>query len=180
MAVDWIDDVLAFWFEELAPEAWFKRSDAVDQQIREQFSDLYERMARDGVAPAAAREALAAVIVLDQFPRNMFRGTARAFASDPAARAISRAAIDAGFDRQLDKHGRLFIYLPLEHSEDLADQRRSVALIGALGDPRLTEFADAHHRIIARFGRFPHRNAALARRSSPEEIVFLTEPGSSF
>lgn len=182
MSGAWVDDVLSFWFTELAPEAWFKRSDTVDKQISERFLGAYERLVggSGGLTPRDAQEALAAVIVLDQFPRNMFRGTAQAFATDAAARAICKAAIAAGFDQQLATDGRLFLYLPLEHSEDPGDQQRSVALIGALGDPRLTEFAVAHQRIIERFGRFPHRNAALGRASTADELAFLQEPGSSF
>lgn len=183
MSGDWIEDVLSFWFTELQPEAWFKRSDVTDQKIRDRFMSVYERLADSGAAPFTprdGREALAAVIVLDQFPRNMFRGTARAFATDAVARAISKSAISGGFDREFDTNGRLFLYLPLEHSEDLTDQQQSVALIGALGDQRLAEFAVAHQRIIQRFGRFPHRNVALGRASTAEEVAFLQEPGSSF
>ena len=178
----WIGEVLRFWFEELAPDAWFKRDDAVDQVIRQRFFGLLTEIAArpPDPAPATARHALATVIVLDQFARNMFRGTAAAFANDPAAIRVSKSALARGDDLTLDTYGRLFLYLPFEHSEDAADQVRSLALIGALGDPQLTGFAEAHKRIIDRFGRFPHRNQALGRLSTPEELAFLSGPNSSF
>ncbi len=179
-APPWVNAVLEFWFEELRPESWFKRDDVVDHQIRDRFGEIHSRLLREGLAPTSAHEALAAVIVLDQFSRNMFRGTARAFASDAKAHALAMTALTAGWDRELDTHCRLFLYLPFEHSENIEDQRRSVALICALGDPRLTEYAVAQERIIERFGRFPHRNTALGRTSTAAEQSFLNEPGSSF
>jgi uncharacterized protein (DUF924 family) len=124
--------------------------------------------------------ALATLIVLDQFSRNMFRGSAKAFAADGSALALPRAAVDAGLDRQLDTEARLFIYLPFEHSEDLRDQTRSVELIAALDNPEWDRYAIAHRDIIERFGRFPHRNEALGRASTDEETAFLEQPGSSF
>jgi uncharacterized protein (DUF924 family) len=127
-----------------------------------------------------ARTALAAIVVFDQMPRNMFRGTARAFATDPQALDIADAAVASGFDRGLTKDERLFCYLPFEHAEDSALQARCIALMSGLGDPDLIKWAEMHKAIIDRFGRFPHRNAALARPSTPEEIEFLKEPGSSF
>ncbi len=123
--------------------------------------------------------ALALVVVLDQFSRNMFRGTPRAFAGDPAALAAATVALERGFDRLLSPAERIFMYLPFEHAEDLAAQHRSLALFEAL-DPNDLEYARRHHEIIARFGRFPHRNAVLGRESTPEEIEFLKGPGSSF
>jgi uncharacterized protein (DUF924 family) len=123
--------------------------------------------------------ALALVVVLDQFSRNMFRGTPRAFAGDLAALAAAASIIERGFDRLLSAQERTFVYMPFEHAEDLAAQNRSLALFGAL-DPNDMEYARRHHEIIARFGRFPHRNAVLGRESTPEEIEFLKRPGSSF
>lgn len=122
---------------------------------------------------------LALVIVLDQFPRNMFRGTPQAFASDPLALAAARTSIDRGFDRSFSKVERTFAYLPFQHAEDLASQRRSLALFQAL-DPAQLEYARRHYEIVARFGRFPHRNAVLGRESTSEETEFLKQPGSSF
>ncbi len=178
----WVDDVIRFWLEETPPEARFKRDDALDAEIARRFSAVHAEICRRSLADATAtaRVALATVIVLDQFSRNMFRGTPRAFASDAAALETARAAVDAGLDRGLDKYGRLFLYLPFEHSEDIADQDRSVSLIAQLGDAELDRYAVAHRDIIERFGRFPHRNVALGRTSTPEEIDFLNQPGSSF
>jgi uncharacterized protein (DUF924 family) len=117
--------------------------------------------------------------VLDQFPRNMFRGTPRAFSSDPMALAAARNALERSFDRLLSPHERTFLYLPFEHAEDLAAQRRALTLFEAL-DPNDMEYARRHYEIIARFGRFPHRNAVLGRESTAEEAEFLKQPGSSF
>lgn len=122
---------------------------------------------------------LALVIVLDQFSRNMFRGAARAFSADSLALAAAAGAIERGFDRLLSPVERTFMYLPFEHAEDLAAQRRSLALFGAL-DPNDMEYVKRHYEIIARFGRFPHRNAILGRESTAEEAEFLRQPGSSF
>ena len=129
---------------------------------------------------ADADKALAAVIVCDQFPRNMFRGTPRAFATDSKALTIANAAIAKGYDAALTQSQRQFLYLPFEHAEDAASQARAVELFAPLGDAELTKYAEAHKAIIDRFGRFPHRNAVLGRVSTPEEVAFLKEPGSSF
>jgi uncharacterized protein (DUF924 family) len=123
---------------------------------------------------------LAAVIVLDQFSRNMFRGSPKAFAADPVARDIARGAVERSYDQGFDVHGRAFFYLPFEHSEHLPDQEKSVALFTPLGNESYTQYAIAHRDIIARFGRFPHRNTVLSRASTAEELEFLTQPGSSF
>ena len=129
---------------------------------------------------ADSKTALAAVIVLDQFSRNMFRGTPNAFENDAKALAIAEAAIGGGFAEALSADGRLFLYLPFEHHEGAEAQARCVELMSALGDPELTKYAQAHKDIIDRFGRFPHRNAILGRRSTEEELEFLEGPGSSF
>ena len=178
----WVGEVLDFWFRELTREQWFRRDDHVDQTILIRFRALHDSLAGQDLPPraATARHALAAVIVLDQFPRNMFRGTPRAFATDTQARAVAQAALEAGLDTPLTTNERLFLYLPLEHSEDPEDQRLAVALMSALGDAELTRYAIAHQTIIDRFGRFPHRNAILGRPSTPEEIAFLKEPDSAF
>ena len=149
--------------------------------MRGRFLPLWERAAGGGLgrwrgSPLAS---LALAIVLDQFPRNMFRGTPRAFSSDELALAVARAAVERGFDRLLSPVERTFVYLPFEHAEDLAAQRRSVALSSALSPDR-AEYARRHYEIIARFGRFPHRNAILGRESIAEEAEFLEQPGSSF
>jgi uncharacterized protein (DUF924 family) len=178
----WVEDVLAFWFEATRPEQWFAADAAFDGEVRRRFLAVHETLAaqpRDTLL-RDARTALAAIIVFDQMSRNMFRGTARAFATDPVALHIAEVALASGFDRGLTKEERLFCYLPFEHAEDSAAQARGVELILGLGDPELTKWAEAHKAIIDRFGRFPHRNAALARPSTPHEIEFLQQPGSSF
>ena len=179
---DWVGDVLKFWFEEAKPEQWFKKDAAFDQSIRRRFLALHEVLAADTSEAlfADALTALAAVIVLDQMSRNLFRNTARAFATDDQARWVAQGAIAQGFDAGLTKDERVFLYLPFEHAEDREAQERCVALMATLGDPELTKWAQAHKAIIDRFGRFPHRNLALGRTSTPEEIAFLKEPGSSF
>jgi uncharacterized protein (DUF924 family) len=182
-APPWVEEVLGYWFGTLTYAQWFKRSDAVDAEIASRFAGLVERVsgtpAEIGIA-SDPRAVLARIVVLDQFPRNIFRGTARAFATDPAALELARQAVRIGLDRPLGMQERLFVYLPFEHSEDLSDQELSVALISALGDPELTRFAARHHEIILRFGRFPHRNAILGRESTPAEMAFLKEPDSGF
>lgn len=179
---DWIGDVLRFWFDELGRKAWFAKSDAIDEAIRERFLILYEVLTTWPVEDALATpaRALATVLVLDQFPRNLFRDSAEAFASDPIAREVADAAIARGLDKDLDTDQRLFLYLPFEHSEDARDQARAVELISALGDDEYTRYAIAHKEIIDRFGRFPHRNDVLGRAPTPEEAAFLKQPGSSF
>ncbi|HEY4140091.1 MAG TPA: DUF924 family protein, partial [Pseudolabrys sp.] len=152
-------DVVAFW-REAGPKRWFEKDFAFDQEIRERFLTTHEDAA-DGKLTAwesSAEGVLALLILLDQFPRNMFRGDARSFATDPLARAVAAGALVRGFDAQVAPEMRSFFYLPFEHSEDLADQDRSVAFYKALGDADLLKWAEMHADIIRRFGRFPHRN----------------------
>jgi len=178
----WVADVLQFWFRELYREQWFKRDAAVDDRIRARFLLVHERVA--GMPEAAllsdAHSALAAVIVLDQFSRNMFRGTPRAFASDTKALALAEAALAKGLAASMSKDEQLFLYLPFEHSETNEAQMRCVELMSSLADTELTRYAQAHCDIIQRFGRFPHRNEILGRTSTAEEVEFLKQPGSSF
>jgi uncharacterized protein (DUF924 family) len=189
--------VLDFWFgpsddpghTQTRPQ-WFRKDDAFDAAIVQRFGPLIERALIGGIddwigLPLAPLPALARVIVLDQFTRNSFRGTARAFAGDAMALQTARALVASGGDRQLSGVQRQFCYLPFEHAEDLAHQRTSVQLFEQLGrdEPALaglTEWAQRHLDIVARFGRFPHRNAALGRTSTSDEIGFLQQPGSSF
>jgi uncharacterized protein (DUF924 family) len=179
---EWVPEVLGFWFKETRPSQWFEKDEGFDAEVRQRFLPLHETIAGQPVAALLTdeRTALAAVIVFDQMPRNMFRGTARAFATDGKALKIAEEAVGLGFDRGLTKDGRMFLYLPFEHAESQAAQARSVALITGLGDPELVRWAEAHKAIIDRFGRFPHRNSALGRPSTPEETEFLKQPGSSF
>ncbi|AMN45697.1 hypothetical protein ACG33_00955 [Steroidobacter denitrificans] len=171
---DWCDEVLSFWFQELDSSMWFKKDERVDAMIRMRFLTLYERVAQPGGVPLEdARSHLAAVLVLDQMPRNMFRGSPRAYARDSQALAIAQQAIAAGLDMQLERQQRFFLYMPFQHSEDPGVQARSVELFTALGDANGLDYARQHREIIERFGRFPHRNAVLGRQSSPEELRFM-------
>jgi uncharacterized protein (DUF924 family) len=177
----WVGEVIRFWFEELTESHWFLRSDDIDAQIRKRFLALHEQLvANDGCSVAAPRPLLAAVIVLDQFSRNLFRGTPRAFAADSIARRLARTAIEHGYDAAMTKQERLFVYLPFEHSENREDQALSLQLFERIGDAEWTRYAVAHKEIIDRFGRFPHRNVALNRSSTADEIALLKEPMGSF
>ncbi len=171
-------EVVTFW-QAAGPDRWFTKDDVFDKEIRERFFDTYEAAAAGKLSDweQSAQGALALLILLDQFPRNMFRADARAFATDPLARAITAGAIVRGFDSQVPKGLRGFFYLPFEHSEDLADQERCIALNKAIGDAENLKWAEIHADIIRRFGRFPHRNAALGRTTTPEEQAFLDGGG---
>jgi len=172
----WVPEVLHFWFEELSQQQWFRRDAAVDERIRARFGALHEQLvAQEDPAVSSPASALATVLVLDQFSRNLYRDDARAYAADPVARRVARAALALGYDRDLDAWQRIFFYLPFEHSEDRDDQRLAVELTEGTGDPELVRYARQHHDVIERFGRFPHRNAALGRSSTPEEIEFLKD-----
>jgi uncharacterized protein (DUF924 family) len=178
----WVGDVIHFWFEELGEAHWFTKSDKTDAQIRDRFVLLHEQLVEhDGLGVSAPRSILAAVIVLDQFSRNLFRADVRAFSADPIARRLSRAAIAQGFETLLkDKQERYFLYLPFEHSEDRSDQALAQTMIQQLGNDKWTRYAAAHMRIIERFGRFPHRNEILKRPSTAEELAFLKNPVNLF
>ena len=179
---DWVKVVERFWFEELNPPQWFKKSDETDMLISERYSQLLNDVASTDIDElvADAATALSAVIVLDQFPRNMFRGTPRAFATDGKALVVAKKAVALGFDSGLGAAQRVFLYLPYEHSEDLADQDRAVQLISSIGDDSYTQYAEEHRKVIREFGRFPHRNEILGRRSTEAEEAFLATPGSGF
>ncbi len=174
--------VLAFWFGEATAQQWFAKDDAFDATIRERFGALHRRLSREVPAQWLADPAsqLAAVIVLDQFSRNLHRGSPAAYAQDEAALALARMAVARGDDGPLQPSERHFLYMPFMHSENLADQDECVRLMGGLGLGEALDAARRHRAIIARFGRFPHRNAALGRETTPEEETFLKEPGSSF
>jgi uncharacterized protein (DUF924 family) len=177
----WVGAVLRFWFEELSESQWFAKDAALDARIRERFLSTHEQVATDAAAGISGpRAALAAVVVLDQFSRNMFRRDPRAFASDAIARRISTQAIEQGFDAAMSQEERMFLYLPFEHSEDGRDQARSLELTQSLGNESWTRFARMHKEIIDRFGRFPHRNAVINRTSTAAEIEFLNSSGESF
>ena len=179
----WVDDVLEFWFGQLSPKQWFTVEAAVDFAIRERFKPLLDATAERvgaGDLGGSADRVLATVIVLDQFPRNVYRAEARQFAYDPLALGVAREAIARGVDQEIAPERRLFVYLPFEHSEDLEDQACAVRLIAALGNAEWTRFAEVHRDIIARFGEFPHRNALLGRKTTDEEAEFLAKEGRGF
>jgi len=175
----WVDDVLHFWFEELNPKDWFTSSERVDEMCRARFGDVYAALKADPPSPqsADARTLLAAIIVFDQFPRNIFRRTPDAYVTDASALALARYAVESGKDRTLPEMQRHFLYIPFMHSEDLAAQAESVRLFTELGIADGVKYARHHHDVVERFGRFPHRNSILGRRSTAEELEFLkTEP----
>ena len=199
-----IDEVLTFWFGATADELpahsqrWFRKDPAFDDEIRRLFAADHERAARgelDGWSRGTARGALALVVLLDQMSRNMFRDSAGAFASDARALAVCRDGRASGLDRTLGFVERYVFYMPLMHAEDRAVQKDSVATFtalaaeaeGAVAPPSIVamlrsarEYAEKHAAIVERFGRYPHRNALLARPSTPDEVAFLEQPGSSF
>ena len=167
----WQDEVLAFWFA-LDKARWWKADPALDSEISDRFLGLWEEQ-RENLPEAflgSARDAVAAVILFDQFPRNMFRGHADQFSTDPLALAVAKGAVDGGLDDRMSKEERGFLYMPFQHSEKSADQQRSLALFTALGDDYQLGYAKKHHDVIARFGRFPHRNAILGRKPRPAEV----------
>lgn len=175
MTIKTPQDVRDFWFSAEMQPYWFKKSDEIDRRIIQLFGPTYEAAYGGHLQDWAqnALDSLALVIVLDQFPRNMFRGSPRSFESNDHALAEARHALDKGYDQECDETTRQFFYLPFMHSEDLADQERSVALYEALGNDHSLHFAREHRDIVARFGRFPHRNAVLGRENLAEEAEFL-------
>jgi len=168
----WQSDILEFWFS-LKPEQWWRHSPELDALICDRFCELWKekRQLPPELFLTDAQTALAGVILFDQFPRNMFRGDAEQYSTDPLAQAIARGAVGEKLDEELDDNGRIFLYMPLMHSEHMEDQRRSVLLFTALGEPEQLKYAHHHHDIVERYGRFPHRNAVLGRASRPEETA---------
>jgi uncharacterized protein (DUF924 family) len=165
-------DILDFWFS-LEPRQWWNAGAELDEEIRNRFEEVWhqERSRTPGTLLGNAEDALSGAILFDQFPRNMFRGTAEQYATDPLALAIARGAVDKGLDDGMTSDQRTFLYMPFEHSEDLADQRQSLLLFTALGDPDLLTHARKHYEVIERFGRFPHRNRVLARKPTALETA---------
>jgi uncharacterized protein (DUF924 family) len=187
------DEILVFWFGQpnLADygkqrKFWFIKSPETDREIRERFLSDYEQAAANQLHSwqESPHSCLALILLLDQFPRNIFRGTPKAFATDAAALSAAQHAVTQGFDRELLNVQRWFVYLPFEHSENLKHQHQCVELFASLkDDPESTsaiDYAQRHLEVIERFGRFPHRNEILGRKSTPAEIEFLKQPGSSF
>lgn len=185
-------DVLDFWFDEASAAHWFVASDTFDAQIRARFATAVQRAATGQLETWTATPAgwLALLILLDQFPRNLYRGDPRAWATDLDAQRVALSGLARGDDRQLPAIQRVFAYLPLEHAEDRALQQRSVALFDALHAQapagqqekfaNFLDYARRHRAVIERFGRFPHRNAALGRASSEDEVTYLAQPGAGF
>ena len=169
---DWRSDVLKFWFG-LKPEQRWRGPPELDDLIRDRFLDLWKEKRK--LPPESflddSLSALAAVVLFDQFPRNMFRGHADQFSTDPLALAIAKWAIDRRLDEQLEKQERGFLYMPFQHSEEIDDQNRSILLFTKLGDGEQLDYAKKHHEVIARFGRFPHRNAMLGRQPRADEMA---------
>jgi uncharacterized protein (DUF924 family) len=170
--------IVKFWTE-AGSERWFAKDDAFDADLRTHFEAAHHTAARGGFADweETPDGALALLLLTDQIPRNIFRGSAHAFATDARARQVAERAIARAFDQRFEPSLRCFFYLPFEHSEDAADQARAVALFEALGDENYTKYACIHRDIIARFGRFPHRNAVMGRVTTPEEQAFLDAGG---
>lgn len=193
LTTEQVDAVLQFWFGGVDDAslnarrgAWFAKDEVFDAAIRRHFLDSWQRLHAGELAIDVedARAALAWLIVADQFPRNLFRGAGRAFATDAKARDGARLALERGLDMQVPAVARVFFYLPFEHSEDLADQQLSVRLFTALEpqvpDGGYLDYARRHHAVIVEHGRFPHRNAALGRASTAAELAYLAQPGAGF
>ncbi len=178
-----IRTVLTFWFQDSGPTMWFQGGADFDARVTERLGALYGRAAA-GEFDAwcdTPEGCLALCILLDQAPRNMFRGSPRAFATDARALEIARAAVARGYDRGMAETQRIFLYLPFEHAEDMEAQRQAVRLFAAnTAEPIYLDYAARHLAVIAMFGRFPHRNAILGRQSTAEETAFLAVPGSGF
>jgi uncharacterized protein (DUF924 family) len=179
VTADWAAALLDFWFNQVGEAGWWGHDPALDQLCTARFEALW---AEKRVLPAdafldRADDALAAVLLFDQMPRNMFRDTSQAFATDALAREVAHGAVAQGYDIQIGGAGRLFFYMPFQHSEALEDQELSLTLFEGAGDAQSLDFARQHHAIIARFGRFPHRNAALGRETLPEEAGAVAEGG---
>lgn len=174
------ENILDFWFSSEVKPKWFAKDVNFDQEIKDKFEGYYEA-AKKGILASWENSplgTLALVIILDQFPRNMFRGSFLSFATDNLALSHSKKAIEKNYDAELTKEQKQFLYMPLMHSENLEDQMLSMELFSHISENN--EYAKRHMEIIKRFGRFPHRNAILNRKSTDEEIIFLLEPNSSF
>lgn len=173
-------EILAFW-RDAGPDRWYRRDDAFDAEVCRRFLDLWQRAAAGELSAWEASDdgALALVIVLDQFPRSLFRDDGRTYATDALARDVAQRAVDRGVDKRVDPTLREFLYLPFMHSEHLPDQLRCIELLRAAGHAENLNWAEHHADIIRRFGRFPHRNRLLGRATTPEEQAFLDEGGFS-
>lgn len=176
------DSVIQFWFKELEPKLWFAKDTALDQEITKRFSDLHKQATRGELFSwrAQPQGRLAEIILLDQFSRNIFRGRPESFAFDPLALILAQEAIHSKADLELTKQERVFVYMPFMHSESKLIHKEAVRLYTELGIQSNLNFELRHKAIVDQFGRYPHRNDILGRKSTPEEIDFLNTPGSSF
>jgi uncharacterized protein (DUF924 family) len=176
------EDILNFWFSTTVKPLWFKKSSKFDQEIKQRFHKIYQQAAAGSLNSWRNQpgDTLALIIILDQFARNMFRNTPQAFATDPQALELTKYALEHNYQQKLSLDQQAFLYMPLMHSEKKEDQADCVELFSQLGTENYLEFALKHQTIIDRFGRFPHRNQILGRKSTPAETSFLTQPGSSF
>ena len=175
-------DIIDFWFTEMEPGAWTRKIPELDEQMRRRFAEVHRQAEQGELWPWRETDPgrLAEIMLLDQFSRNMWRGTPRAFASDGMALVLAQEAIALGVDQRLPLNQRLFLYMPFMHSESLLVHERAMALFNAPGLEENLEFERRHRDILQRFGRYPHRNEILGRTSTEEELFFLTQPGSSF
>ncbi len=177
------DKIITFWFETHGPADWYKKDAVFDEKIRDQFLDTYGDLTKRDLPNdlQTADDALAAIIVLDQFSRNMFRDTPKAFAADETARAITDMMVDKGWDCELPDEQRHFVYMPYMHSEDIKDQEKMLEFSAALAeDGKPSSWAVEHHRLIEKYGRFPHRNDILGRQSTEAEKTYLKRPDAGF
>ncbi|PKF49427.1 DUF924 family protein [Enterovibrio nigricans] len=175
-------NVLTFWFDELTPKEWFVKDEKLDETIKSRFGSLLEQAAKSECFEWRDEPVgrLAEIIVLDQFSRNIYRDTPKAFAQDPMALALAQEAVALGIDRELPPERRCFLYMPYMHSESAVVHEEAVRLFNQPGLEHNLDFEIRHKEIVDRFGRYPHRNAILGRESSPEELAFLSQPGSGF
>ncbi|MEZ8080987.1 hypothetical protein A1OW_24165 [Enterovibrio norvegicus] len=174
--------VLTFWFEELTPNDWFSKSEELDKQIEARFGDLLKQASRAELFDwrSSAKGRLGEILVLDQFSRNIYRDTPKAFSQDPLALALAQEAINLGIERELSEIERTFMYMPYMHSESQKVHKDAMQLFNSLEDKQSYEYEIKHKEIIDRFGRYPHRNAILGRECTEEETAFLKQPGSGF
>ena len=175
------EDVLSFWFEEISPKQQFVKDEKFDAEIKRRFGPLHASLKEDASSfTSTPQGALAAILVFDQFSRNMFRGSGEAFKMDPLALSIAKNLIATGWDKEMPDNHRIFVYMPFMHAETLEDQEQSVALFTELGIASNIDYAVKHLDVIKEYGRFPHRNKALNRTSTAEEIAFINTPGTAF
>lgn len=176
------ETIIDYWFADGMPPRWFKKDDAFDAELRERFADAYETAASGGYDSwrESAEGTIALVLLLDQIPRNIFRDTPKAFEADAKARELTQRALTYQLDQNLSILQRMFLYMPLMHSESLEEQEQGVQLFTDLGREENIRYAIAHRDVIAKYGRFPHRNAILGRTNTPEEEAYLAQPGTGF